>query len=116
MRGSVVRRGKTFSIVYDLGKDSEGKRIQKWESGFPTKKKAEQVLRSRIDAVEGSFANKLERATLGVYLTQWLSDYCTTRLARNTINGYRVNIEKHIIPCIGNIPLYKLEPTQIQSM
>lgn len=116
MRGSVIKRGKTYSIVYDIGKDSTGKRIQKWESGFPSKKQAERELRARIEQVESSFANKLERATCATYLLYWLKDYCEVNLARNTVNGYRVNIEKHIIPYIGDIPLYKLDPSHITAM
>lgn len=116
MRGSVVKRGKTFSIVYDLGKDTNGKRLQKWESGFATKRLAEKTLRMRIDDIENSYANKLERSTVEVFLRQWLKDYCEVRLAQNTINGYMVNIENHIIPCIGNIQLHKLEPIQVQTM
>ncbi len=34
MRGSVVKRGKTYSVVLDVGRDPQsGKRRQKWHSG-----------------------------------------------------------------------------------
>ena len=116
MRGSIVKRNERYCIVYDLGRDTNGKRVQKWESGFTTRKQAEKVLRARIDEIENSFSNKLERSTMSVYLLQWLHDYCEPRLSRNTVNGYRVNIEKHVIPCIGKIPLYKLQPQDISRM
>lgn len=116
MRGSVIKRGKTFSIVYDIGKDTSGKRVQKWESGFSTKKEAEKVLRSRIEEIENSLERKVEKCSLGVYLNEWLNSYCYNRLARNTLNGYKVNIKKHIIPVLGDIPLYKLHPRDIQKL
>lgn len=50
------------------------------------------------------------------YLAQWLVDYCVPRLARNTVNGYRINIDKHIVPYIGGVSLQALEPHHIQSL
>jgi len=39
MRGTVVKRGKTWSIVYDEGTDPvTRKRRQRWNGGFPTRK------------------------------------------------------------------------------
>lgn len=116
MRGNVFKKGTRYYIRYDLGKDSNGKRVQKVESGFDTKRQAEKALRERITELENSFANKVERCTLEQYLREWLVFYCEARLARNTVNGYRVNIENHIIPNIEKIPLYKLQPEDIQKM
>ena len=61
MRGTVIQRGKGWSICYYIGKDECGKWLQKWESGFPTKKEAQRVLRTRIDMVENSFSNNLSQ-------------------------------------------------------
>lgn len=109
MRGTVIQRGKGWSICYYIGKNEHGKWLQKWESGFPAKKEAQRVLRTRIDMVENSFSNNLSRSTVAGYLNYWLKVYCEPKLAPNTINGYRTNIEKHIIPYIGKIPLLKLQ-------
>lgn len=41
MRGYVKKRGKSYSIIIDLGIDpATGKRKQKWISGFEAKKQA----------------------------------------------------------------------------
>ncbi len=76
----------------------------------------DEALRARIGEIENSFSNRLERSTVAVYMRQWLDDYCVSHLARNTVNGYRVNIEKHVLPVIGAIPLYKLQPTDINML
>ena len=99
MRGTVIQRGKGWSICYYIGKDEHGKWLQKWESGFSTKKEAQRVLRTRIDMVENSFSNNLSRSTVAGYLNYWLKVYCEPKLAPNTINGYRTNIEKHAAKC-----------------
>ncbi|MDF3005515.1 MAG: integrase family protein [Oscillospiraceae bacterium] len=116
MRGSIKKRNGAYCVVYDAGKYADGKRRQKWKSGFKTKKDAEKALRTLIEEEENSFVKKQEHCTLGVYLNEWLISYCEGRLARNTINGYRVNIEKHIIPHIGQIPLCDLQPEQIERL
>lgn len=116
MRGSIKKRNGSYCIVYDAGKNEDGKRKQKWKSGFKTKKEAERVLRALIEEEDNSFVKTQERCKLSVYLHEWLNSYCESRLARNTINGYRVNIEKHIIPNIGDTSLCELQPEQIQKL
>lgn len=116
MRGSVVKRGNTYSIVYYIGKDENGKWIQKWESGFKRKTDADRALRHRIEEIEKSYSRSLNRASLSSFLDYWLQDYCIPNLARNTVNGYRVNIEKHINPYIGDIALYQLKPENIEAL
>lgn len=116
MRGSTIKRGNSWSICYYIGKNEKGKWIQKWESGFPTQREAQKVLRSRIEAVENNRTNNLSCATVSGFLNYWLDTYCKQHLAPNTQRGYRVNVEKHIIPHIGKIPLIKLQPKEIQDL
>ena len=54
MRGSVVKRRKTWSYVVDVGRDPvSGRRRQKWKGGFATRHEAEQAL---AHVVSGSTA------------------------------------------------------------
>lgn len=115
MRGTVTKKNNRFYIVYYIGKDN-GKWKQKWEGGFDTKKEAQKALRQRIDEVESSFVNSKDDSTMAVYLRYWLDSYCAPRLAANTLNGYRTNIEKHIIPLIGSIKLNRLQPLDVQTL
>ena len=116
MRGTVTKKKNRWYIVYYIGKDSSGKWKQKWEGSWDTKREAEKVLRSRIEEVENTFDRKADKSTLAVFLRHWLSAYCIPKLAPNTVNGYRVNVERHIIPYIGQIPLNKLTPANIQKL
>lgn len=54
--------------------------------------------------------------TVSVYLNQWLTGYCEMRLAENTVRGYKVNVQKHIIPHIGTIELTALTAFDVQQM
>lgn len=116
MKGTVYKRGKTWTIVYYIGRDSSGHWKQKSEGGFPTKKAAEQTLRRRIEAVEASYNSNLSCMTVAGFLNYWLESYCKQNLAPNTIRGYRTNVEKHIVPHIGKIQLIKLSPKNIQDL
>lgn len=116
MRGSVTKKRNRWYIYYYTGKDKTGKWQRKWEGSWETKREAERVLRSRIEELENTFDRKAEKSTVAVYLRHWLDTYCKQHLAANTVRGYQVNIENHIIPKIGNIPLDKLKPKDIQQL
>ncbi len=116
MRGSTVKRGNSWCIRYYIGKDENGKWVQKWESGFATQREAQKVLRARVEAVESSRTNHLSCATVAGFLNYWLDTYCKQHLAQNTQRGYRTNVEKHIIPYIGKTPLIKVQPKEIQDL
>lgn len=117
MRGCVSKKRGRWVIVYDIGKDClTGKRKQRTEGSWATKKEAEKILRSRIAELETTFERKTDSSPMSVYLRHWLDNYCTHRLASNTVRGYRVNVEKHMIPYIGDIPLNKLQPRDLQSL
>lgn len=116
MRGTTIKRGNSWCIRYYVGKDENGKWVQKWESGFPTQREAQKVLRARIEVVESSRSNNLSCATVAGFLNYWLDTYCKQHLAPNTQRGYRTNVEKHVIPYIGKTPLIKVQPKDIQDL
>jgi len=115
LRGTLIKRGTMWSFVVDLGRDNKGKRKQKWYSGFKTKKEAEKKLAEVIYQIETNTFINPDKLTLGEYLKRWVSDYVELNLAPSTVAGYKVNIEKHIIPSIGNVPIQKLQPAHIQK-
>ena len=116
MRGTVTKKRDRWYICYYVGKDIHGKWKQKWEGSWDTKREAERVLRLRIAELESTFERKADKSTTAVFLRHWLDTYCEPRLAQNTIRGYRVNVEKHIAPYIGQIQLDRLQPKDIQSL
>ena len=116
MQGSVTKKRERWYIRYYIGKDENGKWKQKWEGSWATKKEAEKVLRSRVDELENAFERKADNSTVEVFLLHWLDTYCKPRLADNTLRGYTVNIENHIIPYIGSIKLNRLQPKDIQKL
>jgi len=40
MRGHIRKRGKSWAVVVDVGRDESGRRYQRWHGGFTTKREA----------------------------------------------------------------------------
>jgi hypothetical protein len=72
MRGSVVKRGKSWSYVVDVGRDAvSGCRRQRWKGGFATRRDAEQAL---ARALTGEVADA-GLLTVGAFLEQWFAGH-----------------------------------------
>lgn len=109
MRGSVVKRGSSYSVKIELEPDPvTGKRRQKWHSGYRTKKEAERArveLLANVDA--GSYIDP-SRQTLAEYLVEW-QEAKRAGLKPTTAAAYRDSIRAHVIPRIGSVPLQKVD-------
>jgi len=74
MRGSVVKRGRTWSYVLDVGLDARtGRRRQRWKGGFVAKRDAEHALAARLAGVDGSPVGDAGGMSLAAYLDEWLA-------------------------------------------
>ena len=54
--------------------------------------------------------------TLEAFLRSWLETSVKPRVRPLTYAGYKVNVEKHLIPTLGKIRLDQLTPEHVQSM
>ena len=115
MRGHIRKRGDTFSIVLDLGRDpATGKRKQQWLSVKGTKKEAEKKLNEMLHQLDTGTFMKPGKTTLAEYLNRWLKEYAWPNLAPRTAEGYQHIIQRHVIPALGSIPLTQLKPEHLQ--
>ncbi len=113
MRGSVIKRGSTYSVVLDLGRGPDGKRQRKWHSGYRTKKEAEKArieLLARVD--QGAY---VEPSRLAFLREQWLPSL-TGQVRPTTLHAYRTNLERYIVPAIGNLTLQRLTPAHLNAV
>ncbi len=116
MRGHIRKRGKSWSIVVELGRDPvTGKRKQQWQSIKGTKKDAERALAKIIHDLDKGISVKPTKMTVGEFLEQWLKDYVASNTSPRTAERYTQMIRLHLIPNLGNIPLSQLRPDHVQS-
>ena len=116
MKGSVVKKGKKYYVVIDMGRDALGKRKQKWISGFSSEKEAEKELpRILIQYEDGELLNS-NKITLEKLCENWL-EYKNKyeNLADTTRAGYENIINKHIIPLIGKLKTQEITTFHLQN-
>lgn len=115
--GSIVERSKgRFRIRYYAKPDASGQRKQINETVVGTQKKAESVLRERMQAIETGVFIPKHKETVAEFLDRWLSTYAATNTTPRTQQGYRGNINCYIVPDLGNIPLQSLAARHIQGL
>lgn len=116
MKGHIRQRGKgSRALALDLGRSEEGKRRQKWISGFKTKRDAERELARVIHEMNTGAYLEPSKMTVGDYLKRWIEDYARPNVAPKTFQRYVKIVRLHLTPALGSHPLGKLQPLHIQA-
>lgn len=110
-----LKSGKTcWRVIVEQGFGPDGKRKRIYRNVNGTKKEAEALMAQLLSEVNtGSFIEPA-KLTLTEYLRDWMDTYVRPNLSPTTADSYAVNIEKHLIPRIGYIPLQQLKPMHVQ--
>ncbi len=114
MKGSIRKRGKSYTLTIDIGRHADGRRRQHTET-FRTRREADAALANLLKQAQNGSYIKPSRLTLSDYLRQWLQGR-EPHLRPQSIQRYRIEIERHLIPSIGTVLLSNLKPTDIQKM
>ena len=115
MKGSVRKRGNTWSYYFDIG-IIDGKRKRKEKGGFRTKAEAEKALRSAMKEFEDE-GNIFEAKNISVsdYLDLWLNTYVSVNCRTSTYDNYSKIINNHIKPYFKDSFLKQLNPAILQD-
>ena len=115
MAGSVLKRGETWYIGFELPPGPDGRRRRKMLAcKSMNKRQAEQRLRDVLSEIhQGTYADP-SRLTLGEYLSSWMQK-AENRLAATTYESYDKLISRHILPAIGHTRLDRLSAFQIEE-
>ena len=115
MRGTILKRAKgSWTIIVDVGKDSDGRRNQQWTTVRGTRKEAERRLAEILNKVNNGLYIKPSKNTFGDFIETWLTDHISTRVRPTTLDGYRWRA-KSIIDALGHLRLCDLQPHHIQA-
>jgi integrase len=116
MRGSVVKRGRTWSYVLDVGRDAAtGRRRQRWKGGFATKGDAEHALAARLAGVDGAPVDDAGRVSLAAYLDEWLAGV-RPALKPSTAKSYAEIIRWYVNPRVGAVALADLNAFHLRGL
>jgi len=115
MRGTIIKRGGGYSVVLDLGRGPDGKRLRRWHSGYQTKKDAERARVELLGRLDQSTYVDPSKTTLSDFLDRWLQHMATVRDAR-TVERYGELLRLHVRPALGGTPLQKLTPMHFTDL
>lgn len=111
-----LKGGKTcWRVIVEQGMGPDGKRKRIYRNVHGTKKEAEALMAKLVSELNTGLLIEPTKITVTEYLRDWLVTYVQPNLSPTSVDGYTVNIEKHIIPRIGHIPLQQLKPTHVQK-
>lgn len=112
--GSIIKRGTKWAFVIEVGRDEEGKRKQKWFSGYRKRKDAYDAMIEKEDEInKGKFVEP-SKETLKTYMNKWFENK-KTQIRPSTARTYDWLIHKHIIPNIGHLELAEIKPQHLQE-
>ncbi len=114
MRGFVRKRGSTYTWYFDVPDPVTGKRKQYSKGGFRTKKACQEALNEALAALRtGAFVEPSGRTLAGFLVEEWLPAVRPPKVRPSTWLSYQRNVERHIIPALGHVPLQRLTPAQL---
>ncbi len=118
-RGTVRQRPKikkdSWTIQFYLGRDPiTGQKRYHSEAVKGTKAPAERRLTELLRELDTNTYTDPSTLTVAEYLREWLDG--NTWVETRTLEGYRGNVERYIIPNIGHIPVERLSAQQIKDM
>jgi integrase len=110
MKGSVYKRGNTYSVDCKLYKDKNNKWVRLQKGGFRTKREANMFLAEELSKVNRGEIAEYENMLVGDFLKLWLDQYCKHNLKSSTYANRKNLIESRIIPKIGELHVEELKP------
>lgn len=117
MRGYVAqRRNHFYAIIYEGSIDPiTGRERRRWHPAGTDRAEAER-LATQLAVEQGGSTPRIAGPTLGAFLTnRWLPTKQLT-LRPSTWDGYRRNIELHVLPDLGRLPLRHLRAEHLERL
>ena len=100
---------------YTYGRDDDGKQVQRSVYGKTRAEVRDKLLVVLSNINDGTYVEPHD-ITLGEWMTHWLETHKKMTLRQSTYESYESIIRLHIQPYVGNIPLIKLKPADLQKL
>jgi integrase len=117
MRGYTVKKGnRYYAVIYEGINPATGKERRRWYAAGSRKVDAERMATDLVKRLNDGDYRAPEKLTLGDYLTgRWLPAQ-RSQLRASTFHSYQRTIELHVLPTLGNIPLARLLPEDLDAL
>jgi integrase len=116
MRGSVRKRGATWTWYLFVPDPVTAERRQRSKGGFRTKRECQEALNEALARLrEGTFVRPSPRSFGAFLVDEWLPAVRPPRVRPSTWDSYRMAVERHIGPALGGVPLQGLTAAHLTA-
>lgn len=116
VKGSIRKRGQTWTAYWFTHDASTGKRKQHSKGGFRTKGDAQHHLNEVIAEVQRGSWVPNSRMTVNQLMADWLASCAARGLRQNTLTLYQNVINGSLLPHIGAVQVLQLTPAKAQHL
>ncbi len=117
MKGYVARKGNCYyAVIYEGTDPLTGRDRRRWYPAGTNRDAAEALASDLADRHRRGGGRERSSLTLAVYLTQRWLPAKQLALRPSTFDAYRRNIDLHLVPRIGRIPLRHLRPDHLERL
>ena len=110
------KQGTRYYVVVDVGIKENGKRDQRWHSGFRTLRDARKARAEIIGRLERGTYVSPSKLTLRTFVEdEWLPSI-KGRLRPSTFTSYAGNLRKHVLPELGSHRLQQITPSMLNKL
>lgn len=110
------KRGKTYSYIFEAGRDENGKRKVVEKGGFATQDEAYDAgVDAYADWKHGNIGITTERVTVDAFFSQWLEAYVAKSVTDSTYATYVDIYKNRIKPYFNNTILQDLQPANVAA-
>lgn len=99
----------------DVGRDADGKRRQKFKSGFPRKSDAAAALREELNKVDAGEPIQADPQTFAAFAARWFDEFAPRRCTPKTLERYR-QLLAYALPELGPVKLQDLSALMIEPV
>jgi len=105
---------KLYYVSMDMGRDREGRRVKQYRT-FHTLAAARTGLKEFRTRREPACPVSRAPETLSQWMEYWMVHIVRPNRAETTAYAYQKIIDNHLVPILGDIPLVKLSPRDVQQ-
>jgi len=119
---SIKQRGTSYLVTVSCGYDGKGKKIAPSKTFKKPADMTDKKWEKEIQKLALEFEKEVQKgffldanSTLKDFTERWLKEYANKQLQSNTLESYKYELDKKILPALGHIKLSKLTPVNILS-
>ena len=116
MRGSIRKRGRTYTWYLFVLDPATGKPRQRSKGGYRTKRECQAALNDALSTIRtGTFVEASKRTTGSFLRDEWLPGM-RLNVRPSTWASYHGLLEAYVIPTLGGVELQQLTPSHLASL